>query len=42
MNKAITSFWKRLFFRYDVSRMRKVVVDYLTTEGIQTRSVCRR
>ncbi|MBD8000624.1 hypothetical protein [Phocaeicola faecium] len=35
MNKAITSFWKRLFFRYDVSRMRKVVVDYLTTEGIQ-------
>lgn len=35
MNKAITSFWKRLFFRYDVSRMRKTVVDYLTAEGIQ-------
>ena len=35
MNKAITSFWKRLFFRYDVSRMRKAVVDYLTAEGIQ-------
>lgn len=35
MNKAITSFWKRMFFRYDVSRMRKVVVDYLTAEGIQ-------
>lgn len=35
MNKAITSFWKRLLFRYDVSRMRKAVVDYLTAEGIQ-------
>lgn len=35
MNKAITSFWKRMFFRYDVSRMRKTVVDYLTAEGIQ-------
>ena len=35
MNKAITSFWKRLFFCYDVSRMRKAVVDYLTAEGIQ-------
>lgn len=35
MNKAITSFWKRMCFRYDVSRIRKAIMDYLTAEGIQ-------
>lgn len=36
MNKAVTSFWKRMFFRYDISRMRKAVVDYLTVERRET------
>lgn len=43
MNKAVTSFWKRMFFRYDISRMRKAVVDYLTVERRETSDwICYR
>lgn len=36
MNKAITSFWKGLFFRSNVSKIRKTIMKYLADEGIKS------
>jgi len=30
-----TSFWKRMFFSYNVNKMRKAMMNYLTQEGLK-------
>lgn len=35
MNKAVTPFWKNIFFRNNINKIRKVVIHYLINEGIE-------
>lgn len=37
--QSITSFWKRLSFKDNISKMRLALVDYLTSEGVDCQIV---
>lgn len=39
MNKAITSVWKSLFFKSNIYKIRKTIINYLTGEGIKTEMI---
>ena len=35
MNKVATSFWDSIFFKRNIRRIRKALLDYLSEEGIE-------
>ena len=39
MNKIVTSYWKSLFFRHNIRKIRKALMEYLSGEGIKSQLV---